>query len=161
MIRGGLYYSGRLSNNFAAHQTVCEDSRYKHKVHPHVWIPGGKGIASFLLIFMKHSEAVAVTGVQHDLNGVSLQLATTDPYERSNPCRQAVQLQQLAWRQRVEVAHQHMKTMLVPFNAFQQRTNLACPPLLVPFREPGAEMKPEDPRFGFGRHHLQKGMLRP
>src|SRR6185503_6085113 len=127
-------------------------------IQPQMSIPGGKRAA--LILRMKKPVDVQIIGVEHNLYGFSLNFAPADPDQSANPGRHALNVQQFAGRKRIEIASQNVKSFLMPFDAFEQSSNLSCPPPLAPFRENGAQVKPEDAQFASLRNDLQEGMFR-
>jgi len=104
------------------------------------------------------SKAVVISGIKHQLNGLSLKLPPTYPYERPYPSRQTLQFQHFTWSQRIEVTNQDVKAFLMTFYALEQRPNFSGPALFIPLRKPCAQVKPEDTSVGSGGHDLHKRM---
>src|SRR5687768_12192748 len=96
-------------------------------------IPRRKRIS--LLLRMQRPVPISITGIEHQLDRLALQLPTTNPDQRTNPRRHSIDVQRFSRRERVEVADQHMKPILVSLNAIKQRTDLARAPALVPLRK--------------------------
>src|SRR5262249_11421419 len=84
-----------------------------------------------------------------------------DPDQCANPCRQLVQLQDLTRRKRIKVADKHVKTILMTFDSFQQRPDLAPAPAFIPTRKPRAQMQTKHTCVSSSRNDLQERMPRP
>src|SRR5437763_11505303 len=75
-------------------------------VETQVRVPSWKGVA--LLMRIEIAEAVRVASVEHDLYGLALDVAPAQPDEGAYPAGHAAHIEQLARRERVEVADQHV-----------------------------------------------------
>lgn len=121
-------------------------------------IPRRKRIS--LIICMQHTKPVAITRIKHQLNRLALQLATTDPDQRANPCRHLIQFQNFSRRKRVEVADQRVEAVLMPLDSVQQRSNLTRAPAFIPPGKSRTEMQTKNARITSRRNNLQKRMTR-
>ena len=102
MIGSGAYSFLRFGYNFTLKQAIHKHFRSEDIIEPHMWIPCRKRVA--LYIRLQRAKTISVTGIQHQLNRLALQLATANLNQCANPGRQPVQLQDLSRRERVEVS---------------------------------------------------------
>src|SRR5688572_7010454 len=107
-------------------------------------VPRRKRIS--LLVRMQRPVPISITSVEHQLDRLALQLATTNPDQRTNPRRHPIDVQRLSRRECVEIANQHMKPILVALNAIEQRADLTRAPALVPLRKSRTEMQAKHTR---------------
>src|SRR4051794_21035311 len=71
-----------------------------------------------------------------------------------------MKLENLSRRERVEVADQNVKPVLMSLDSFEQRANLARAPAFIPLRKARAEMQSKHTRLAAGRNNLEKRMTR-
>src|ERR1700752_549348 len=99
-----------------------ELGRDEHVVEPQVGIrcrQRRSGVVSML-----QTIHIDIASIEYCLNGSPPDAAATHPDERSQPQRQARDVERLAWRASVEVSGQDVKSGLVPRDAGEQRAQL-------------------------------------
>src|SRR3954464_982992 len=69
-----------------------------------------------------------------------------------------MKLENLSRRERVEVADQNVKPVLMSLDSFEQRANLARAPAFIPLGKARAEMQSKHARLAAGRNDLEKRM---
>jgi hypothetical protein len=69
-------------------------------------------------------------------------------------------IEQLAWRERVEVSGQHVKPAFMMSDAAQQRAQLEAAAPFGPCGVHSAQMQAEEPHFRARRHDFDEGMPR-
>src|ERR1044072_5598442 len=158
MIRRGTDPILRLRDHLTLNQTICKHLRHKHVIEPDVWIPGRKRVS--LVIRVQRAITITITGVQHQLNSLALQFATTNPDQRPNPRRQTIELQRFSGRKCIEVSNQDMKTVLMTFDPVEQRSDLARSPAFVPLRKSRAQVQPKHSSLTAGKHDFEKRVPR-
>src|SRR5215216_2597359 len=119
MIRRRAYPLVRLRNYLALLKPPRKRSRHKHVIKPHVRIPRRERIPLNLRI--ERAKTIVIPRVEHQLNRLALQLPTTDPNQRSQPRRHLMNVQSFTRRERVEVANQNVKAVLMSLNPVEER----------------------------------------
>jgi hypothetical protein len=109
---------------------------------------------------MEVSERVFVSGVEHRLNRSPSNAPAPQPHERPEAQRQSGHLKGLIGRQRVEIAREDVKPMLMPFDALKQRAELVHSPPLGPRRVNRTEVDAKHPRLAVPGHNLDERMPR-
>jgi hypothetical protein len=71
-----------------------------------------------------------------------------------------VKVEQFAWRERIEVADEDVRSVLMLLDRQQQRAKLVASPLLRPRRVHGAQMDPHDPPRAASRDDFDEGVAR-
>src|SRR6266850_3856280 len=117
MIGCGFNYRRGLSYHLACDEPIQKGLWHKHVVKAHVGIPCRKSVA--LVIFVKGPKCVDVSGVEHVLDRLTLELSTADPDKAANPGGQPAKLQYFTRRQGIEISDQHMKAILMAFDSLQ------------------------------------------
>ena len=120
--------------------------------------PGGERQA--WLLRLQGTEDIAIARVEDDLNRAPANPPAAQPHERLEAMRQLSNVEQFPWRERVEITSQHVESMLVSFDAFQERTQFLYAASFGPRRVNGAQVhaKDTDP-IAFG-HDFQKRVAR-
>ena len=73
-----------------------------------------------LHIRMQHSITIVITRIEHHLDRFALKLAAADPDQRANPRRHSIDVECFSGRERVEVANQNVKPVLVSLDPIQK-----------------------------------------
>jgi hypothetical protein len=111
---GSVFNQGRLSDDFAGLHTRQISRGQKDVIEPDVRLPDGKSVA--FVIGVKGAKAVQISGVKHRLNGVAADVASRKPDQRANPERHQVKIENFAGRERVEIADDDVKAVLMLFD---------------------------------------------
>src|SRR3712207_6593689 len=119
------------------------ETRYEYVVQAHVRAPRGERVSR--LGGVQGAERVDVPGVEDLLERAPTHLAATEPDECAQPVRERADVEQLAGSERIEVAGEHVKAVLVLPDAGQERAQLADAAPLGPRRVHGTEVHAEDP----------------
>src|SRR6185369_15064905 len=130
MIRRRTYSFLRLCDHLTLLQAIRKRLRHEHVIESHMRIPRRKRIS--FVIRMQHPKSIAITGIEHELNRLTLQLAPTDPDQCANPRRHLVQFQNFSRRKRVEVTNESVKPVLMSLDSIKQRSNLARASAFIP-----------------------------
>ena len=102
--------------------------------------------------------AVGILFVQHHLNRVTRDVATTHPHHRADPSRHLRDLKSFAGRESIEVTGDEMKAVLVFTDPVEQEADLTCATPLTPLREPRTQVQSEDANRMPFEDHLEKRM---
>src|SRR5678815_3970689 len=112
---GSSGYPYRMIHHLTCFQSRRKTRRYKNIIESQMRIPCRERVA--LDVWIQQSEAVSVAGVKHDLDRFALNVATADPYQASDPRRHPLHVENLPRRESIEVADEHMKTVLMSLNS--------------------------------------------
>src|SRR5215203_5556822 len=135
----------RFDYHFASRQPAQKPFRHEHIVKPDMRIPRRKRVS--LNLRVQHPISVGITSVEHQLDRLALQFATTDPDQRPNPRGHSMKIQRFARSERVKVSHKHVKPILMTLDAIKQRTNLARASSFVPLRKTRTQVQTEHARL--------------
>src|SRR4051812_2628962 len=117
MIRGG----GRrgVLHDLAVQHAARERRRREEIIEADVGRPTREGVAD--VGTMEQSVDVDVTGIEHQLDCSPTDAAAAEPDQRPQSIGQLAEIEQIAWRQRVEVSGEEMKTLLMAGDAGKKR----------------------------------------
>lgn len=96
-----------------------ERARYENVIEPYVRIPRRHRHAR--IAGVSGAERVDVPSLDDGVNRYPLDTAAAQPYERPQPRRQPPHVEIFPWRERVEVAGQHVEAMLMRGNRREPR----------------------------------------
>src|SRR5215211_7953687 len=102
-------------------------------------VNGWKGVAR--LFGMLRAVAIYVSAIEHDLNHLASDIASTEPNHGAYPGRHFPDVKQFARRERIEIPNQGVKAFPMLFDAFKQRANLLGSPPLAPPGNHGSKMQ--------------------
>src|SRR5215207_3478371 len=123
-------------------------------IEPDMWFPGGKRVPGHVRV--GRSIGIDVASVEDDLDRPPADLPSTQPDQRAQSSRELAEVQQLPWRERVEVAGEHMKPALVLRDRLQQGAKLDDPTAFRPCGMYRAEVNTKDPHVAPRRTDLEK-----
>src|SRR5690242_10882417 len=107
-------------------------------------IPGREGEASLGGVHLP--ETVNIAGVDDALDRAEADLAAAEPHERAKAMRQLRVVENFAGCQRVEVADEKVRTVLMLLDRLEKRLEFNRAPMLGPGRVHRAQMQSEDPQ---------------
>src|SRR4029079_3942693 len=105
---------------------------------------------------MPRTESIDVAAVEHVLNGPPSDLSAAQPDERLQARREQPALEEFTWSQRVEIAGQEMKAMLMLRDGCEQRAQLEHAAPLGPRCVHGGEVQSENPAATAGQRNLEE-----
>lgn len=127
-------------------------------VQANMGTPGRKGQAR--LFGLQRTEDITIARVEDDLNRAPSNPAAAQPHERLEAMGQLSNVEQFAGRERVEVTREHVESMLMSFDALEERTQFLYAAPFGPGRVNGAQVHAKDADSIPLGHHFQKCMTR-
>src|SRR4051812_32960731 len=127
-------------------------------IKPYVRRPGRKRVAD--LWSVQQPIGIGVIRIEHQLDGAPPDFAAAQPHQRAQAIRQLAKIKEISGRQRVEVAGQHVETVLMARNTRKKRPQLDHAMAFGPRRIQRAEVHAENPQLSGSRLDVEKSMPR-
>ena len=130
------------ADDFADFDAVCVRGGNEQVVEANVRRPRRKRVPRLGTVELP--VTVGIAGVEYQLNRAPLDSAATQPHERPEPMREFAKVEQIAWRQRVEITGEDVEPVLMAGNRGQEHSKFEHTPPLCPRRVERAQVEPEN-----------------